>query len=154
MRPLTPTCTLLGMLVLAGTSQAADEGQVVFQADFEQDAAASPPAGWSMWGAEAFKDPANFTRDSTDPHSGQGCLRIHHPADTAGYLVTAPDRAVRAKEGMRYEVSFWARADKPGPAPFYWTAYESIAPFVDAPSPGRWTLGLATDWREFRFTIR
>jgi hypothetical protein len=133
---------------------AAAEGQVVFRADFDAQGADRPPAGWTMWGAEAYKDPANYTRDTTNPHTGNACFRLHHPADTAGYIVSAPDQAVRPRRGMRYEVSFWARTDKPGPAPFYWTAYESLAPFVDGPSAGHWALDLGTEWREFAFTIR
>lgn len=140
---LLPTCALWGA-----------EGRVVLEDDFETDTGVSPPGGWSMWGAEVYKVPAHFTRDTTDPHGGQACLRLYHPADTAGYLVSAPERAVRPRPNMRYEVSFWARSDKTGPVPFYWTAYRTIQPFVDAPSPGRWTLDVGPQWREFRFTIR
>ncbi|MCY2986391.1 MAG: hypothetical protein NTY19_00745, partial [Planctomycetota bacterium] len=34
---------------------------VVFRSDFEASAPAAPPAGWSMWGAPKYKDPAHFT---------------------------------------------------------------------------------------------
>ena len=107
-----------------------------------------------MWGAEQYKMPANYTRDTTSPHSGQACFRIHHPAKTAGYIVSSPDRAINPKPAMLYSVSFWARAEKPGKARFRWTAYQSIKPFVDAPSPGTFTFEAAREWKEFSFTVR
>jgi hypothetical protein len=131
-----------------------DDANVVFHDDFEQVSAASPPPGWAMWGAEQYKTPANYTRDTLNPHSGQACLRIHHPAKTAGYIVSSPDRAIRPKPAMVYAVSFWARAEKPDKATFRWTAYRSIKPFVDAPSPGTFTFDAGREWKAFSFTVR
>jgi len=126
---------------------------LVYNGDFELAGDASPPAGWTMWGAEAYKVKENYTRDTTDPHGGQACFRIHHPADTAGYIVSAPDHAIRPEPGKRYAVSFWARTDKPGPSQFYFTGYESIAPFRDAPSPGRYVIQVTQEWQEYRFEV-
>lgn len=140
-------------LALITAAAGAAPANLVFNGDFEQEAAQNPPAGWSMWGAQTYKVPANFTRDTTNPHSGAGCFRIFHPAGTAGYIVTAPEQAIRPKEGMMYTLSFWARSDKAGPAQFGVTAYESIQPFADAPSPGSWPITVGPEWKQFRFTI-
>ncbi|HUT33533.1 MAG TPA: hypothetical protein VNE39_08650 [Planctomycetota bacterium] len=121
--------------------------------DFELESPKSPPPGWAMWGASKYKDPKNFTRDTSNPHSGKACFRIHHPANTAGYVVSSPDQAIRTKRGMAYSVSFWARADKLGGSTFGFDAYESIAPYVDAPSPGFHPIEVGPEWKEFRFEI-
>ncbi len=136
--------------VLSG--QAAEN--LIYNGDFELvGAPGAPPPGWTMWGAEAYKNPANYSRDTTNPHGGQAGFRLHHPANTAGYVVSAPERAVQTQAGQRYEVSFWARTDKPGTSQFQWTAYTSVKPFADAPSPGSRALEVGADWREFRFSI-
>lgn len=127
---------------------------VVFSDDFEADSAAMPPPGWTLWGAEPYKIPANYTRDTANPHSGQACFRIHHPAKTAGYVVSSPARAIRPRAAMIYTVSFWARADQPGKSLFRWSAYRSTNPFVDAPAPGSLTFAAGRDWKEFTFAVR
>ena len=81
---------------------------VIFNGDFEQAAVISSPPGWTMWGAERFKVAANYTRDTANPHGGMACLRIHCPADTAGYLVTHPTCAMRPKPGISFQVKFGA----------------------------------------------
>jgi len=106
-----------------------------------------------MWGASKYKDPKNFTLDSSNPHGGRACFRIHHPADTAGYVVSSPEHPIRTRRAMAYAVSFWARADKLGGSTFGFDAYESIAPYVDAPSPGFHPIEVGPEWKEFRFEI-
>jgi hypothetical protein len=147
---------VLAALVLAGTGQvrAADEGRVVFADDFETPSAQSPPASWAMWGAQQDKVPANYTRDTTQKHEGQAGFRIHHPARTHGYVVSAPNRAIQPQRGMIYTVSFWARAEKAGKALFQWTAYRSIQPFVDAASPGSLPCEVDREWRSYTCSIR
>ncbi len=146
---------LLVLLVVSTASVAIGaEPQVVFRDDFEAASDARPPRGWAMWGAEPFKVPANYTRDLTQPHRGQACFRIHHPANTRGYVVSSPDRALHPKPAMLYRVSFWARADRPGKAMFQWTAYRTINPFVDARSPGSFSFEPDSGWREFTFSVR
>ena len=130
------------------------DATVIFQDDFEAAQAASPPPGWTMWGADQYKTPANYTRDTTEPHSGQACFRIRHPAKTEGYIVSSPARAIRPKPAMIYTVSFWARAEKPGQAVFRWTAYRTLKPFADAQSPGSCTFEAGREWKEFSFTVR
>jgi len=146
---------LLSLLYAAAAYAAlAAENNLVFHDDFELASTQSPPPGWAMWGAAQHKVPANYIRDTTNPHRGQACFRIHHPAKTDGYVVLAPDRAIRPKSGMIYTVSFWARTDKAGKAVFSWTAYQSINPFVDAESPGSLTLDAGREWKEFSFSVR
>jgi hypothetical protein len=136
------------------TQMAAAEAGVVFWDDFETASAQNPPSGWAMWGAEEFKVPANYSRDTNQPHGGQACFRIQHPANTRGYIVSSPDRAIQPKPGMIYTVSFWARAESPGKALFQWTAYRTINPFVDSPSPGSLACQVDGTWRSFTCSIR
>lgn len=138
---------------LAGASLAA-AANVAFSDDFESLSAQSPPANWAMWGAQEFKAPTNFTRDTTESHGGQACFRIHHPAKTHGYVVSSPSRAIQPKPGMVYTVSFWARTAKPGKALFQWTAYQTINPFVDSPSPGSLACEADATWQPFTCSIR
>src|SRR4030042_1462427 len=104
---------LLGVLLWAAPALTAAE-DLLRNGDLEEASDAQPLPGWAMWGAQQFKDPANFTRDTQDPHGGRACLRIHPPAGTAGYLVTSPEQPIRTRRGMRYTVPFWARATEPG----------------------------------------
>jgi len=143
--------SLATLALLAGLCGAAEN--LVHNGDFELESTASPPPGWTMWGAEAFKIPANYTRDETVARGGRAALRLHHPADTAGYIVSAPEHAIRPRPGQLYRISFHARSDRTGASQFGITAYESIAPFVDAPSPGRWTLAVGPEWQRFEFEI-
>lgn len=140
------TCLLLSALLAPAN--------LVYNGDCELPAPVGPPPGWAMWGAQQFKVPANFTRDTTVAHSGEASLRIHEPAGTKGYLVTDPAYAIRPAEGLAYRVSFWARSDKPGASAFWITGYQSIAPFADAPSPGSWPINVAPEWRRFEFVVR
>lgn len=144
--------SLAGLLVGLGQSDAGERNLVV-NGDFEQSSSLSPPPGWAMWGAQKYKVPENFTRDTRQPHSGEACFRIHHPADTGGYVVSSPESAIRPKPGAMYTVTFWARADRPGDAVFGWTAYRSVRPFLDAPSPGIFPIRVDQQWREFRFAL-
>jgi len=128
-------------------------GRTVFESDFEAETAVSPPPGWMMWGAEAFKIPAHYPRDTANPHTGQGCFRLDHPAATRGYVVSSPEQAIRSQPGGVYTVRFWARSDRDGRAQFQWTAYQSLSPYRDAPSPGAMSLAVGPEWRPFEQTI-
>jgi len=151
-------CLRLSALVVAAAflwlARGARAENLVSNGDFELPSPESPPPGWVMWGPEEYKVPANYTRDTANPRQGAACLRMHHPAGTEGYIVSSPESAVRPRKGMMYAVSFWARTDSPGLSQFGFTAYESIAPYVDAPSPGWWPLEVGTDWRQFRFEVQ
>jgi len=131
----------------------AAEGAPVFQSDFEQASSSSPPPGWTMWGAPKYKDAANYTRDTGQPHGGKACFRVYHPANTEGYVVSSPETAVRPQSGKMYAVTFWARSDRPGEALFGWTAYRQIRPFVEAPSPGLFPIRVDREWKAHRFVL-
>jgi hypothetical protein len=126
---------------------------VVYRADFDTSNPAAPPAGWSMWGAPKYKDPANFTRDTQQSHGGAASFRIHHPAGTGGYVVSAPESAIHPQPGKMYTATFWARSDREGEAVFGWTAYRQVQPFVDAPAPGFFPLAVDRQWKQFRFVL-
>ena len=132
---------------------AAGDGNLVFNGDFEAAAAQNPPPGWTMWGDAKYKDPANYALDASNPHRGKQCLRIHHPRDAAGYIVSSPENALRLRKGMMVTVSFWARAARPGKALFGFDAYETINPYVDAPSPGAFSLEVGPEWKAYTFTV-
>jgi hypothetical protein len=144
---------LLFSAVMSWASWGQDTNLVFFD-DFETPSPQNPPAQWAMWGANEFKMPANYTRDTNQPHGGQACFRIHHPANTRGYVVSAPSCAIRPKPQMIYSVSFWARAAKPGNAVFRWTAYRTIKPFADAPLPGSLPCQVDRTWQPFSCSIR
>jgi hypothetical protein len=120
---------------------------------FEEPGSAAPPLGWAMWGADKYKIPEHFVRDTSVAHSGQASLRIYHPKDTAGYIVTDPRFALRPKPGTAMEIRFFARSDRPCQARFGVIGYQSIAPFVDAESPLNTTVSVGVQWREFSFQI-
>jgi len=133
------------------TRPAAGEN-LLFNGDFERATASRPPDGWTMWGASRYKNPANYTRDTTRPHGGRACFRIHHPAGTAGYVVSSPKRAIRPRKGKMYVVSFWARTDQPGASSFGVQGYRSISPYVGARAPGHGQFDAGTEWKRFSFT--
>jgi len=143
----------LALLVGAAGLGLSGAENLVGNGDFEDPSAASPPPGWVMWGAEPYKDPANYTRDSAAPHAGTGSFRIHHPANTSGYIVVAPEKAIRPQADLTYTIRFWARADRPGPAVYQWVAYVSIQPYVDASWPGREVFEVGTEWQRFEYAI-
>jgi len=107
-----------------------------------------------MWGAQQWKVPANCKRDATVARGGKASFRIHHPKDTQGNVVTAPEHAIRPKEGMSYAVSFWAKASAPVRTSFGFTAYESLKPSRDAPSPGAWPIDVGTAWKQYSFQVQ
>jgi hypothetical protein len=138
----------LGPLALAGQGD-----NLILNGDLEAPAPQNPPPGWVMWGAQKYKDPAHFTRETANPHSGQACLRIHHPAGTAGYVVSTPDHAIATRQGMRYTVTFWARAEKPGRALFGFDGYEQFKPYVGAPAPGFFPVEVDREWKSYTFEV-
>jgi hypothetical protein len=143
----------VGIVALLPAARAAAAQDLVPNGDFDTVSDESPPPGWTMWGPQRDKDPSNYTRDTADPHSGAASFRIHHPANTNGYIVSSPDMPVKAQEATKYTVSFWARADRPGRSQFGFTAYLTIAPYVDAPSPGWFTLDVGPEWKRFEFKV-
>lgn len=150
-RPLGVILALVVTIALPRLARGAET--VVFRADFETATTAAPPVGWAMWGAQQYKDPANFARDTRQAHGDAASFRIHHPAGTAGYVVSAPAAAIRPRSGQMYTATFWARSQRPGTAVFGWTAYRQIGPYIDAPSPGSSNLEVDQQWRQYRFVL-
>ena len=132
---------------------ASTDGNLVHNGDFESISSDCPPSGWTMWGAQKYKIPANYTRDETVSHQGKASFRIYHPGNTSGYVVSAPEHAIRPRTGKAYMVSFYARSDRNGSSTFAFTAYESVRPFVEAASPGRWPVEVTPSWQRFQFEI-
>ena len=138
---------------MAAQAAAAETPNLVINSDFETATADRPPPGWTMWGAQPYKDPAHFTRDTANPHGGEACFRIHHPADTAGYVVTTPQHPIRTRRGGCIRDSFWARAAHEGTALFGLDAYTSIRPYRGAPSPGFYPIPVNRQWTRHTFEV-
>ena len=115
----------------------------------------TPPPGWVRWGDSSGQSSADYTRDTTNPHAGLGCYRIHHPAGTKGYTVSDYHVGYRivTQVGKAYTITFWARSDVPMTSMFYWDCYYNIQPFVDATSAGRFPYEVTTEWQEYTFTV-
>ncbi|MFC1715796.1 hypothetical protein ACFL6S_19160 [Candidatus Poribacteria bacterium] len=96
------------LLILSCLFATAYNDNLVYNGDFELPAAQDPPSGWTMWGAGKYKIPANYTLDTSSPHGGKACFRIHHPSGTAGYIVSSPEHAIQPQKGMMYTISFWS----------------------------------------------
>jgi len=75
------------LLLIISFSAAAAEEKLIFSDNFENSSRQSPPPGWTMWGDKKFQVATNFTRDTACAHGGAASLRIHHPANTRGYIV-------------------------------------------------------------------
>ena len=152
----SPLIALFGLLAVFSAipaSLAAGEKNLIVNGDFETPSLTNPPQGWVMWGPQRDKVAAHYARDTQHPHGGRACFRIYHPASAESYAVTAPQTAIRPKQGMMYSVSFWARSDRPGDAAFGWVSYQTIRSFVDAAAPGYRTIQVDRQWREFHFEV-
>ena len=138
--------------LLLENSFGAESTNLIFNGNFEASSTQNPPPGWEMWGS---KDnlPANFSRDGANPHGGKVSLRIHHPAGSSGYVISAPAYAIRAKKGKIYSLSFWARSDKIGPALSGFVAYEKRNPYIEAPAP-TFPIEVGPNWKHYAFEIK
>jgi len=119
---------------------------------FEEPWTGDVPPGWETSGGHA--PDGCYSRDSLNPHSGQGCFRIAHPPSAAYCCVNASPERLPTEKGMIYEISFWARADKPGAGKFEWHALKSVKPYADTPSKGELKLELGSEWKEFKVSLR
>lgn len=151
---------ILGIMAVSAMAQdaAAPAGRaganLIYNGDFEKGTGQMPPAGWVMWGSAEYARPENYVADTQIRHAGLASFRIIHPANTRGYVVTDPQHAIRPRRGMMYEISFWARSDRPGKSAFGLVAYQTIKPFVDAPGPGSYNIEVDPQWKQFTFTVR
>jgi hypothetical protein len=152
MRSLVCILGILSALSVTATGRAA-ETNLLHNGDIELPARNLLPPGWAIWGSSKYKVQENFIRDATAPHGGQACFRIHHPAQSEGYVVTAPANAVRAQAGKKYTLSFWARAARPGQAAAGLMAYKDIGRFVDAPWPGISSIDVDVQWKPYTLSF-
>lgn len=122
--------------------------------DFETEPPTAPLPGWTMWGDQKWKDPKNYTRDLQNPHSGHASLRIFRPAGTDGYIVTdVHQNQLRTRPGQVYEISFWARTDRPGPARFDVQAYKDIETYSGYTAPATYNFEPGANWQRFSYTL-
>ncbi len=135
MRFLPPLARLLGLtlsIALMGLSiQPACGKGLVYNGGFEEGTTGSLPPGWSPWGSSHDKLLGSFTRDTTRPHSGQACLKIHTPAGSAGYVVTAPCACPSAATEQDPGRFLLARADRERETIFNLTGYSHLSPYVE-----------------------
>ena len=126
---------------------------LLFNGDFEMPSAASPPPGWVMWGANQWKVPANFTRDTANAHGGQACFRIHHPADSRGYVVSSPDHPIAVLPNVAYTLTFSARASRNAQATVGFDSYQSVKPLAGFGSPATFNFDVGSEWKQYAFGI-
>ena len=127
---------------------------LVYNGDFEEKSEHYPPPGWLMWGSKEGKNPDNYTRDINNPHSGEACFRITHPANTGSYISSDPKYAIRPQKGMVYTIKFWARTDSPGSSIFSFAAYSDIKPMVFVKIDGGFIINdVGTEWKEYSYKL-
>ncbi len=151
--PLKIAAFLRAVVFLAFSSVGHAES-IINNGGFE-DESPSVPKGFCIWGPEQFKIPDNFSRDTAQAHEGKASLRIFHPANTRGYIITSPfENAVKPKHGATYTFSFWARTDKPGKsATTKVGSFRSFNPWTSGPDLGFSYLDLDLTWKRFAFTF-
>ncbi len=112
---------------------------------------------WSAWGLDVPQVAPGMTRESSDPHGGKACLRVHRPADPRewrGVLVTHPfNNAIETRDATRYTLSFWARSDKRGPMRVAVASYKQLKPPAAGPQVLDRQFDVGTDWRQFEFSF-
>jgi len=139
--------------VVRGQEAAPPRKSLIHNGNFEVVSDEWPPPGWVVWGQN--RDPNNVAIDTTNPHSGKACLRIHRPAGTYAFPVSSPTDPIRTGKGKAYIVTFWARAADPNvPGVFYFEAAEGLDPWKDAKErPGRWPIDASHEWKQFHVQI-
>jgi hypothetical protein len=141
---------LLWSLVVVCVSAQAQN--LIHNGDFEAASPQSPPPGWTMWGAEQWKIPQNYRQDIENAHAGKASLRIHHPANTHGYIVATPkENIITVQKGRSYSFSFWAKSERPGNAFFQIQGFSRLAPMESSGSLLDQPLEVTPQWRQFTF---
>lgn len=121
--------------------------------NFDDPADSRPPKGWTLWGDPKFKNPANYTIDSKNPHAGTGCFRLDQPASTAGYINTEPSAAIHPKRGMKYEITFWARRSAPGTATLVVEGYASAETLAGWRNVAQQNFQAGQKWSQITLTL-
>ncbi|HAZ64918.1 MAG TPA: hypothetical protein DCZ72_15095, partial [Armatimonadetes bacterium] len=67
--------------------------------------------------------------------------------------MTSPEQAMVPLHNYRYRLSFQIRADAPGSVIVGLQGYRTLAPYVDAPSAGSWSIEVGPEWREYSYEV-
>ncbi|MEK6796747.1 MAG: hypothetical protein AABZ39_18365 [Spirochaetota bacterium] len=149
--------TILSAAVAMVFSIAATHAEpLIKNGGFEDDVSGKPPAGWVMWGPNDFKIPENYIADIANARTGKTSFRIHHPADTRGYVISDPQaNAIRPKKAKKYTVTFWAKSDAAGTAVFRFGSYRSVNPYIDGPQINipNGMFNVAPQWKQYSFAV-
>lgn len=121
--------------------------------NFDDASDSRPPKGWTMWGDQKFKNPANYTIDTINSHSGAGCFRLHQPAGTAGYVNMEPSAALHPQIGMMYDISFWARREGSGSSILSVEGYESAETLNGYRNVAERSFYVGKDWSRVTLTL-
>lgn len=150
---------LAALLSAASSPPAAAEEPLVRGGDFEAafTTISDIAATWTPWGIDAGAVAAGMTRDGSDPHGGQACLRVFRPADPRewrGVVVNSPfSNALRPAPHTRYTLSFWARADRAGPIRVSVVSYRSVRPIVQGPQIMIHDFDVGETWTQCRLSF-
>jgi len=112
---------------------------------------------WAAWGLDVPQVAPGMTSETSNPHGGKDCLRVHRPADPRewrGVLVTHPfNNAIETRDVTRYTLSFWARSDRPGPIRVAVASYTQLKPPVVGPQVLDRQFDVGAEWREFQLSF-
>lgn len=112
---------------------------------------------WTAWGIDTQQVIPGMTRDETNPHGGKACLRVFRPADPRewrGVVVNSPFKnALRPEPHTRYTLSFFARADRPGPIRVAVASYRSVRPIEQGAQIATNDFEVGGDWTECRLSF-
>ncbi len=112
---------------------------------------------WTAWGIDTQQVIPGMTRDETNPHGGRASLRVFRPADPRewrGVVVNSPFKnALQPEPHTRYTLSFFARADRPGPIRVAVASYRSVRPIEQGPQIATHDFEVGSGWTECRLSF-
>ena len=112
---------------------------------------------WTAWGIDTQQVIPGMTRDEINPHGGRACLRVFRPADPRewrGVVVNSPFKnALQPKPHTSYTLSFFARADRPGPIRVAVASYRNVRPIEQGPQIATHEFEVGSDWTECRVSF-
>jgi len=113
---------------------------------------------WTIWGPQEGKIWGNFTRDTTNPHSGNACMKVFGKGDRPsiwhGVLASNPqENILTPKKGKKYTLTFWARTDTPGSFVLHVGAYKDIKPMVQGSSILKTSFAPDENWKKFSYSF-
>lgn len=112
---------------------------------------------WTAWGIDTQQVIPGMTRDEVNPHGGTACLRVFRPADPRewrGVVVSSPFKnALQPEPHTRYTLSFFARADRPGPIRVAVASYRSVRPIEQGPQIATHDFEVGSGWTECQLSF-